>query len=101
MPSWSSASDPVAPALPPERPLSGEGEPPSWSAFRGVGPAVAQRLGTRQTGLLPMRVADPLRDRELLPAVAEATRELLPPHRDRVPTPIRRWVGDRVDYGHV
>ncbi len=57
-------------------------------------------LGTRQTGLLQFRVADPLRDRGLLEQVSAAAHDLA---RDpeRVAALLRRWGGDRVDYGHV
>ena len=57
-------------------------------------------LGTRQTGLLQVRVADPLRDRGLLEQVSAAAHDLA---RDpeRVAALLRRWGGDRVDYGHV
>jgi ATP-dependent DNA helicase RecG len=58
-------------------------------------------LGTRQTGLLQFRVADPLRDRELLAPVAAAARELSRDDPARVAALLRRWGGDRVDYGHV
>ena len=58
-------------------------------------------LGTRQTGLLQFRVADAVRDRVLLGAVAAGARWLLAHHPERVPALLRRWVGDRVDYGHV
>ncbi len=58
-------------------------------------------LGTRQTGLLQFRVADPLRDRELLASVAAAARELSRDDPARVAALLRRWGGDRVDYGHV
>jgi ATP-dependent DNA helicase RecG len=58
-------------------------------------------LGTRQTGLLQLRVADPSRDQGLLGAVAAGAREIGSRYPERVPALLRRWIGDRVDYGHV
>jgi ATP-dependent DNA helicase RecG len=58
-------------------------------------------LGTRQTGLLELRIADPLRDRALLPAVAEGARELAASHPERVHALLRRWVREGVDYAQV
>jgi ATP-dependent DNA helicase RecG len=58
-------------------------------------------LGTRQTGLLQFRVADAVRDRALLGDVGAGAQWLLAHHPDRVSALLRRWVGDRVDYGHV
>ena len=57
-------------------------------------------LGTRQTGLLQFRVADPLRDRGLLERVTAAAGDLAR-DPDRVAALLRRWGGDRVDCGHV
>jgi ATP-dependent DNA helicase RecG len=58
-------------------------------------------LGSRQTGPLRFRVADPLRDRALLPAVAASAAELAAHYPERVPALVRRWVGDRVDYANA
>jgi ATP-dependent DNA helicase RecG len=65
--------------------------------LRGPG----ELLGTRQTGLAQMRVADLLRDADLLPRVQTAAESLLrdwPPH---VAPLIRRWVGHAEQYGRV
>jgi ATP-dependent DNA helicase RecG len=65
--------------------------------LRGPG----ELLGTRQTGLAQMRVADLLRDSDLLPRVQIAAETLLrdwPPH---VAPLIRRWVGHAEQYGRV
>ncbi|WP_025770680.1 ATP-dependent DNA helicase RecG [Thioalkalivibrio sp. HK1] len=60
-------------------------------------------LGTRQTGIARMRIADHLRDRALLPAVARAGSELLTRHPlDRSAAIIRRWVkAEDAVYGRV
>lgn len=58
-------------------------------------------LGTRQSGLLKLRVADLARDRDLIPAVAQAATVLLQRWPERVPPLIRRWVGAAQRYGEV
>ncbi len=65
--------------------------------LRGPG----ELLGTRQTGLAQMRVADLLRDADLLPRVQIAAQSLLrdwPLHAEPL---IRRWVGHAEQYGRV
>ena len=58
-------------------------------------------LGTRQTGLAQLRIADLVRDRTLLPGVEQAASELLAGHEAHVAPLIRRWVGGGADYGDV
>jgi ATP-dependent DNA helicase RecG len=58
-------------------------------------------LGTRQTGIVQLRVADLLRDADLLPAVIEISERLLTDHPDRVEPLIRRWVRGLADYAKV
>jgi ATP-dependent DNA helicase RecG len=58
-------------------------------------------LGTRQTGLPQLRVADLLRDADLAPAVQRLGRELLARSPESVEPLIRRWIGDAREYGHV
>ena len=58
-------------------------------------------LGTRQTGLAQLRIADLVRDRALLPGVERAACELLAGHEACVAPLIRRWVGAGADYGGV
>jgi ATP-dependent DNA helicase RecG len=58
-------------------------------------------LGTRQTGLAQMRVADLARDADLLPRVQIAAERLLkewPAHAAHL---IRRWIGHGEQYGRV
>ena len=65
--------------------------------IRGPG----ELLGTRQTGLARLRIADLVRDLPLLPAVERAASELLARHESRVAPLVRRWTGDGADYGRV
>jgi ATP-dependent DNA helicase RecG len=65
--------------------------------LRGPG----ELLGTRQTGLAQMRVADLLRDADLLPRVQIAAETLLNEWPLHVTPLIRRWVGQAEQYGRV
>ncbi len=58
-------------------------------------------LGTRQTGMIQLRVADLMRDRHLLPQVEWAAHRMLNDFPDRVPPLIEQWLGDGVRYGDV
>lgn len=58
-------------------------------------------LGTRQTGLMQLRIADLVRDRGLLPAVARAADEVLTRHPERAEPLIRRWIGNAIHYARV
>ena len=58
-------------------------------------------LGTRQTGEQTLRVADLLRDQDLLNAVRHVADELLRDQPERVEALIRRWIGAGVHYGEV
>jgi ATP-dependent DNA helicase RecG len=65
--------------------------------LRGPG----ELLGTRQTGLAQMRVADLSRDADLLPRVQIAAETLLRDWPLHVAPLIRRWVGHAEQYGRV
>ena len=65
--------------------------------LRGPG----ELLGTRQTGLLQMKVADLTRDADLLPRVQHAAEVMLARHPDNIAPLLRRWVGARDRYGKV
>jgi ATP-dependent DNA helicase RecG len=65
--------------------------------LRGPG----ELLGTRQAGLAQLRVAELLRDADLLPAVRAAANTIATHHPDRVPALIARWIGAREQYGRV
>lgn len=58
-------------------------------------------LGTRQTGELSFRVADLVRDNELLADVHKAADEMLRAHPSCITSLIQRWIGDREEYGKV
>ena len=58
-------------------------------------------LGTRQTGLMQMRVADLVRDADLLPKIQRAAETLRRHHPESIPPLIRRWIGDADQYGTV
>jgi len=65
--------------------------------LRGPG----ELLGTRQTGLAQMRVADLARDADLLPRVQIAAETLLRDWPEHVAPLISRWVGHAELYGRV
>ena len=65
--------------------------------LRGPG----ELMGTRQTGLAQMRVADLLRDADLLPKVQIAAETMLRDWPLNVAPLVRRWVGHAEQYGRV
>jgi len=58
-------------------------------------------LGTRQTGLMEMRVADLLRDQGMLPDVRQVADELLAGEAAVATALIDRWIGEASRYGKV
>ncbi|MFD1260936.1 ATP-dependent DNA helicase RecG [Entomomonas asaccharolytica] len=58
-------------------------------------------LGTRQTGLLQFKVADLMRDSDLLPDVREATQQLVIKHKQYIEPLLNRWIANRQRYGEV
>jgi ATP-dependent DNA helicase RecG len=65
--------------------------------LRGPG----EMLGTRQTGLLQFKVADLMRDADLLPAVREAAQQLLARWPQHVAPLLARWLRHGQQYGQV
>lgn len=58
-------------------------------------------LGTRQTGLMQLRVADLIRDADLIPVVQKIAAHLLGTAPDGVSGLIRRWIGAGSRFGRV
>ena len=58
-------------------------------------------LGTRQTGLQQLRIADLVRDRGLLPDIESIATRLLSDHSDHVQPLIQRWLTHSEEYGDV
>jgi ATP-dependent DNA helicase RecG len=65
--------------------------------LRGPG----ELLGTRQTGLMQLKVADLMRDADLLPRVQAAADVMLASHADNMAALKRRWIGASARYGKV
>jgi ATP-dependent DNA helicase RecG len=65
--------------------------------LRGPG----ELLGTRQTGLAQLRVADLIRDAALLPAVQRATDVMLREYPARIAPLASRWIGHAERYGSI
>ena len=65
--------------------------------LRGPG----ELLGTRQTGLMQMKVADLVRDADLLPRVQDAAEMMLARHPANIGPLKRRWIGAGARYGKV
>ncbi len=58
-------------------------------------------LGTRQTGLVQFRVADLIRDADLLPQVQQAAQDLAQLYPDRVQPLIDRWLAQGQQFAQV
>lgn len=58
-------------------------------------------LGTRQTGMLQLRIADLLRDQNLLPKVQQAAELILNKYPDHVKPLIQRWLAQGQHYVRV
>ncbi len=65
--------------------------------LRGPG----ELLGTRQTGLAQLRVADLARDTDLLPGVQKAAELMLRDYPDNITPLTMRWIGEGERYGTV
>ena len=65
--------------------------------LRGPG----ELLGTRQTGLQQMRVADLMRDADLLPKVQQTAELMLSENEANIPPLLRRWTGRGERFGKV
>lgn len=58
-------------------------------------------LGTRQAGIMHLKVADLVRDSDLLPQVIKLSDELLEKYPQRVSPLIRRWTSGATEYAKV
>ncbi|MGU5715578.1 ATP-dependent DNA helicase RecG [Aeromonas taiwanensis] len=65
--------------------------------LRGPG----ELLGTRQTGLADLKIADLVRDQPLIPQVQKMARFLMDRHPGHVDPLIRRWMGLRDHYSNA
>ncbi|KFN19803.1 ATP-dependent DNA helicase RecG [Aeromonas bestiarum] len=65
--------------------------------LRGPG----ELLGTRQTGLADLKIADLVRDQSLIPQVQKMARFLMDRHPNHVDPLIRRWLGLRDHYSNA
>ena len=65
--------------------------------LRGPG----ELLGTRQTGLMQMRVADLMRDADLLPKVQQTAELMLSENEANIAPLLRRWIGQGEQFGKV
>ncbi|WP_298440752.1 ATP-dependent DNA helicase RecG [uncultured Ferrimonas sp.] len=58
-------------------------------------------LGTRQTGLAEMKIADLVRDADLIPQVQRLAAHIMSHHPERVPAIIDRWLAGREIYSQA
>ncbi len=58
-------------------------------------------LGTRQTGLAEMKIADVIRDQHLIPKVNDIALRMLRDYPEAVTPIINRWIGHSVEYQNV
>jgi len=58
-------------------------------------------LGTRQTGIVQMRIADILRDQAMMPGVQKAAETILHHYPEIIPALVHRWLGHNMQYGKV
>jgi ATP-dependent DNA helicase RecG len=65
--------------------------------LRGPG----ELLGTKQTGLMQMRVADLVRDSDLLPKVQQVAELMLEENEANIAPLLRRWIGRGERFGKV
>ena len=58
-------------------------------------------LGTRQTGDMSLRIADLMRDTDLLPHVQQAATILINNHNELIEPLMTRWLRSGTHFGHV
>ena len=65
--------------------------------LRGAG----EVLGTKQTGIQRLKIADIMRDRHLLPQVQRAANEILQTYPEIIPALKKRWLGEKEQLAKV
>jgi len=58
-------------------------------------------LGSKQTGIADLKVADLVRDQQLIPLVQNIARHLLQQHPDNAHAITRRWMADKDIYSNA
>ena len=58
-------------------------------------------LGTRQTGILELRVADLMRDQQLMPNVAAAAKLVFDQYPDLIEPLLHRWMKQGLQFAEV
>jgi ATP-dependent DNA helicase RecG len=58
-------------------------------------------LGTRQTGVLELRVADLIRDQELMPRVVDASKKVFKDHPEMIDPLLHRWLRQGLQFAEV
>lgn len=66
-------------------------------AIRGPG----EVLGTKQTGVADMKIADLMRDQSLIPYVQQLAQQLIHGHPEYILPLVHRWLGDKPVYAQV
>ncbi len=65
--------------------------------IRGPG----ELLGTKQTGLADLKIADLIRDAELIPQIQNMANHMWEKHPAHAQAMINRWLGQKEQYGHA
>ncbi len=58
-------------------------------------------LGTRQTGEMQLKIADLVRDQELLPRAQKAAELMIAEYPQQADELVQRWIGQRLNYAEV
>lgn len=58
-------------------------------------------FGTRQSGLANLRIADLMRDKDLLPRVTEAAELIIKEYPGIIPQLLQRWIREQLEYAAV
>ena len=58
-------------------------------------------MGTRQTGMAELKIADLVRDAQLIPQVQHIAVKLWQEYPSHAQAIINRWIGHKEQYGHA